>query len=215
MLALFLTIVEAVCFNRGFYAWQYRQNNTAESIKIYDQGLMNATNTLLDYIRNKRDDILVREKVNGIEREIFDARETAHMVYVKQLYMNGINFRMVIFLIGLGILVTLCIINRKAVYDVILNAYRNGLIILAGLLGTLTVRACIDFDTFWMGFHHVFFRNDLFLLDPDISIMINMFPAELFFAIVMLIVIAFAVSAVAIGIGIRILRSVIKKNGAG
>ena len=99
--------------------------------------------------------------------------------------------------------------------DRILNAYRNGLIILAGLLGILTVRACIDFDAFWMGFHHVFFRNDLFLLDPDISIMINMFPAELFFAIVMLIVIVFAISAIAIGIGIRILRSVIKKNSAG
>ena len=50
-----------------------------------------------------------------------------------------------------------------------------------------------DFDTFWTAFHHVVFTNDLWLLDPKVSTMINMFPLNFFLAMCTGILVRFAV----------------------
>ncbi len=74
---------------------------------------------------------------------------------------------------------------------ILANAYRNGLLFLGSLLLFVGIYAIVDFNGFWMNFHHVFFDNDLFLLDPNISIMINMFPSNFFFAVVFGIILLF------------------------
>ena len=96
-LSLLLTSIDLLCFNRSFFRFQYSINHTAESIGISEDGLMNATNALLDYMQDKRDDIKVIEKVNGSEREVFDERETLHMVDVKNLYLNAMTTRTILF----------------------------------------------------------------------------------------------------------------------
>ena len=104
-LSLLLTSIDLLCFNRSFFRWQYSLNHTAESIGISEDGLMNATNALLDYMQDKRDDIIVVEKVNGNEREIFDERETLHMVDVKNLYLNAMKTRTILLVGSITILI--------------------------------------------------------------------------------------------------------------
>ena len=41
-----------------------------------------------------------------------------------------------------------------------------------------------DFTAFWTAFHHMFFTNDLWLLDPRVDRMILICPEQLFFGIV-------------------------------
>lgn len=60
-------------------------------------------------------------------------------------------------------------------------------IIVAGIV----VYAVIDFSRFWVLFHEIFFTNDLWLLDPNVSVMINMFPEEFFNGMVMRIILTF------------------------
>ena len=74
---------------------------------------MNATNTLLDYMQDKRDDIIVVEKVNGNEREIFDERETLHMVDVKNLYLNAMKTRTILLVGSITILTLLAFTHRN------------------------------------------------------------------------------------------------------
>ena len=57
------------------------------------------------------------------------------------------------------------------------------------------VWAAADFDAFWLNFHYLFFDNDLFLLDPNTSIMINMFPSAFFMHMVFMIIATFALCA--------------------
>lgn len=206
LLSLFLTVLDLVCFNRSFYSWQYGLEKTAENIGMSKEGLMKSTNTLLDYIQNKRGDIIVSEKVNGIEREIFDQREKLHMVDVKNLYLNAMNLRTILLIASIALIFILCVINRKSIYLVILSEYRNGLLIMAAIIGALSTWAFIDFDGFWMNFHYLFFDNDLFLLDPNVSIMINMFPSNFFFAMVMGIVIGFGIIVILMGLGLFIYK---------
>ncbi len=210
--SLFLTVIFCIGFNRSFYAWQYALGRTYETIGMSMGGLMRSTDALLDYIQNKRGDIIIRENVNGIEREIFNRRETLHMVDVKNLYINAMNLRNILLITSISVIVILCLINRKAIYSVLLCVYRNGLIVVAAVIGFLATWACIDFDGFWMNFHYVLFNNDLFLLDPNVSIMINMFPSNFFFALVMGIVLAFALIIVLMGIGLFTYKKYLKKK---
>ena len=190
-LSLLLTSIDLLCFNRSFFRWQYSLNHTAESIGISEDGLMNATNALLDYMQDKRDDIKVIEVVNGSEREIFDERETLHMVDVKNLYLNAMNTRTVLLVGSIVILTLLAFTHRNQSYTILSNAYQNGLLFLGSLIFFIAIYAIVDFNGFWMNFHYVFFDNDLFLLDPNISIMINMFPSNFFFAVVFGIILLF------------------------
>ena len=190
-LSLLLTSIDLLCFNRSFFRWQYSLNHTAESIGISEDGLMNATNTLLDYMQDKRDDIKVVEEVKGSIREIFDERETLHMVDVKNLYLNAMKTRTILLVGSIVILTLLVFTHHNQSYIILSHAYQNGLLCLGSLIFFIAIYAMIDFNGFWMNFHYVFFDNDLFLLDPNISIMINMFPSNFFFAVVFGIILLF------------------------
>ena len=172
-LSLLLTSIDLLCFNRSFFRLQYSINHTAESIGMSEDRLMNATNTLLDYMQGKREDIKVVENVNGSEREIFDERETLHMVDVKNLYLNAMTTRNILLVGSVVLLAFLVLTHRNESYMILTNAYRNGLLFLGSLLVFIGIYAIVDFNDFWINFHYIFFDNDLFLLDPNVSIMIN------------------------------------------
>lgn len=59
------------------------------------------------------------------------------------------------------------------------------LFLIAGGLLFLYLRFKNNFDATWVAFHHLFFTNDLWLLDPDSSRMIWMVPASFFSDLVM------------------------------
>ena len=199
-LSLLLTSIDLLCFNHSFFRLQYSLNHTAESIGISEDGLMNATNTLLDYMQDKRGDIKVIEK------------ETLHMIDVKNLYLNAMTTRTILF-VGSVILLTLLVLtHRNESYMILANAYRNGLLFLGSLLLFVGIYAIVDFNGFWMNFHYIFFDNDLFLLDPNVSIMINMFPSNFFFAVVFGIIVLFISMIVLLKILLVLLKHRIERR---
>ena len=53
--------------------------------------------------------------------------------------------------------------------------------------------AFCDFTGLWESFHRLFFRNDLWLLNPRTDLMINMFPEDFFFHMVIRIAVMFLI----------------------
>lgn len=184
-------------FNKSYYESEYTKLNTAESIGMSREALFEATDALLDYLKDKRDDIRCVQEVKGFSREVFDERETAHMVDVKALYQNAKTVCFV--LIGAGLLALLYMLygvkKRNCSSIDALISLKDGFrqVVLAFLIvaGGLVFYALLDFNRFWTSFHELFFTNDLWLLDPRVSIMINMFPEEFFFGMVMRIALTF------------------------
>lgn len=187
-LSLLLTVIDYFCFDRSFYKNQYLKNNTTAYTNMSEEDLMKATDTLLDYLRDKRDDIKVEGIVNGAVREIYDERETLHMVDVKALYLNVIKVRNWISMIGIGALLLSLFFYKGNKYYFLRGCFNKGITILFLIVIAILLYALADFNRFWTNFHHVFFTNDLWLLDPNISIMINMFPEQFFRAIVLRII---------------------------
>lgn len=189
--------IEFHAFNANYYKSEYQKLNTAESIGMSNEALFEATDALLDYLKGKRNDISCVQEINGIEREVFDERETKHMVDVLALYQNASKVCGIcigIGMISLGYLFYLSKTKKRETSQVLLDikdGFRQVVCAFLIVAGGLVFYAVVDFSRFWTTFHEIFFSNDLWLLDPRISIMINMFPEEFFFGMVMRIALTF------------------------
>lgn len=194
IISVFVTAIDISCFNRSFYAREYTKLNTASDIGVSEEALDNMTDTLLDYLKDKRDDLGCVEEVNGIQREIFNKREKDHMIDVKNLYLSVIAIRNIAAVVCILSLIYLLYSHSAGVIPAV---FKNTGIVFAMVIAVLAIYAASDFDTFWTQFHHVFFpMNDLWLLDPRTDILIMMVPSEFFFDLVMKIVINSAAGGV-------------------
>lgn len=194
VIALLITSVEIVAMCRPFYKHAYEQLNTAEAIGMSNEDLMASTDVLLDYLQDKVDNIEIKVEVNGKRRYVFDERETMHMVDVKNLYESVLIVRNGCVIFTLIVFILLLMDDKKCTIPVLTYTYKRFIVYFALILGTLITYAACDFNRFWTYFHYLFFDNDLWLLDPRISIMINMFPQPFFFAMVFAIAALFALT---------------------
>ncbi len=191
-LATLLTSIDAAAFDKGFYRYQYKRLGTAERIGISEEDLMRATDVLLDYCAGKRDDLSLVVDRDGMRVQMFtDETEVAHMVDVQALFLLMLSVRN-----GLAIAAMLCLVLAFCLRIPLVDAMKKlmwglGLGLLIPILcGAL---AAADFNWFWTQFHHVFFTNDLWLLNPATSVLIQMVPEAFFAAIVTKILVWFAV----------------------
>lgn len=180
-IAALLSSIVAVSLNRNFYDKQYTQQHTAEFIGISHDDLMLVTDQLLDYISKKAENLDMQYDVKGKKTEIFDDNEKLHMVDVQNLFMNVIYIN--IFLISFVVISSICLIKIdgfKVFRNTLRKKYKYSIIGLAVVCGGLIFLFTTNFNLFWTYFHRVLFTNDLWLLDPAVSIMINMFPLYFF-----------------------------------
>lgn len=178
----------------SFYENQYEKNYTAEWTGLEKDDLIAVTKNLLSYMLGMRENLDMQYEVNGAMREIFTQREKDHMIDVKNLYLSVAVMSAAFtayFVLG-----CLWLVKKDGFHTargILSRKYKILLCVLAVIILILGGMFIIDFDFFWVNFHKVFFTNDLWILDPAQSIMINMFPLEFFFAMCSKIVIIFAV----------------------
>lgn len=162
-----------------YFKNEYVKYNVAENISMDINDIMYVTYEMMDYLDNKREDLVVYTYVDGEEREFFNEREKQHMIDVKNLFTAGKNLRIFAFVIGV---ISLGIIAFK---------YKNIKTILSkGFVSVSTVIICIsiiliciiqtDFTKYFTIFHEIFFNNDLWLLNPKTDLLINIVPEPFF-----------------------------------
>ncbi len=190
----FLTVVDAACFDKAFYAKEHRTLTLykpgTSSVSPYlplpeyigtdEAGLDHMTDVLLGYLRDEYDTLDLQMEIEGKMREIFTDDEKSHMVDVKILYERAVivrNLTLIIFLISAGLLYYF---TRKDFFRVLFGSYKKTLIGFGVVLAALGLAIFIDFDRFWTSFHHLFFSNDLWLLDLRTDILIMIVPPDFF-----------------------------------
>ena len=187
IIVVLLSCIDFWAFNDVFYAYEFKQNTTAEIIGISNDELNQVTNQLLDYIKDDREDLNIQANIKGEYREVFNDKEKLHMLDVKNLYLNAMNVRnisFIIFILGF-------IINKFANVGLIFNCFKKSLIVFISCIGSLSFYALLDFNSFWINFHYIFFTNDLFFLNPNTDILIQIVPERFFFDLVFVIIITF------------------------
>lgn len=196
IIILLITSIDINCFNKSFYKSQYESLHTAETLGMTQNDLEKSTNALLDYLQDEREDIKVTITLKGTQTEAFNARESAHMTDVKNLYQFALVLRNVAFVLLAASLIYMFVRLKKGMWTIISINYMKTAILAAVFFAMLAGWTFVDFDAFWTTFHKIAFRNDLWLLNPATDLMINLFPAEFFSSLVFRIVGFFAFSFV-------------------
>lgn len=193
ILILLISSIDFNCFQHSFYEREYAAMNTAQDLHMSHNDLMKATETLLDYLQDKRADIKAEITVSGWVREAFNEREILHMVDVKNLYQFALTLRIT----AIGCLaVSLLLLWRQKKQDMFMMlaaAYGKCAIGFLCFVAMMGIWAFCDFTGLWESFHRLFFRNDLWLLNPRTDLMINMFPEDFFFHMVIRIAVMFLI----------------------
>lgn len=212
LLSVLLSIIDFCCFNRSFYTYEYQKGNTAETIQMSQEDLDDTTAVLLDYLKDGRDSLDLQKEIAGETREVFDTREKTHMKDVKELYQNALKVRNITAVAGLIFLACVLLKKKKEWFYLLETGYHGGAAALLALLTFIAIWALADFNQFWIQFHYLFFDNDLFFLDPNTEILINMVPSAFFSDLVLSIIIIFAVILTAVWIILYQIRRKRAKN---
>ncbi|MEG0329835.1 MAG: TIGR01906 family membrane protein [Longicatena sp.] len=192
MITLLVTSISVNCFNRDFFASEYATLETAKDLGMTDKDLNGATNTLLDYLQDKRSTIKTTITLKGMEQDAFNSREASHMVDVKGLYQFVLVLRNVCVILFVGSIIYLIVRLKQGALTLFSINYMKMAAIVGVFFTMLAIWAYADFDSFWTAFHKLMFRNDLWLLNPDTDLMINLFPSQFFSSLVFRVVGMFA-----------------------
>lgn len=200
IMVIFLTTIEYKAFDLDFFEKEYSKLGSTEKIGISEQDLMKTTKVLLAYIKGERDDLDVRAAIKGQERQVFNQREITHMVDVQQLYLTSHQVRNIGFAFFIILLVGLRFFAGREFSTYWARGYLTGAAALLGILIFLAAAISRDFLKFWDAFHRVLFTNDLWLLNPETDILIQMVPEKFFFDLVVSILVIFTLITVFIGV---------------
>jgi integral membrane protein (TIGR01906 family) len=198
ILVLLITSVDIFSLDRAFFLSQYKKLDVAADIGLSEEDLVKSTDVLLGYLRATRNDLNVTVTIDGKPQQMFNQREIDHMVDVKVLYRNAIFVRNLSLILGLAIGGLLLAMYRRKAIRLLARGVANASIVFGVILAFVAVYAIVDFYGFWTQFHQLFFRNDLWLLDPSTDNLILMVPESFFFTLVFRIVGGFSLSLIVV-----------------
>jgi integral membrane protein (TIGR01906 family) len=181
MLILFLlfTDVQVMAFDRNYFNQQYDKYQIPQSIGISTQDLMIATDNLLDYIDDKREDLDFQMPIKGVQQEFFSERDKLHMIDVKNLFVQGKNIRNIAFgycMIFIALFFYKAHNRRRRFSKLLIYTFVFGIV----PVFLLAILMNIDFYKYFTIFHEIFFNNDLWQLEPAKDRLINMYPEAFF-----------------------------------
>ncbi len=182
--ATLITTVFVASFNPRYYTKMYDELAVSETIGVSDEELKDVTITLFRYIKGKQPSLDHEVTINGQRVEMFNDREKAHMVDVKNLYLKARFIRDISMIFVAVMLVISLGTGDYLDYNLNKKIVKESLLIVSVVIITVGVMAVLDFTTFWITFHKLVFTNDLWLLDPATDRMISMVPEPVFMGLV-------------------------------
>ena len=189
-IAIFFTALELSIFDMNYIDSEMEKLSVARDLNMEEKDLHALFSETMKYLSDDRDDLVIETVVGGQEREAYNEREKLHMVDVKGLFMAGFSIRtyaVIVFAITLALYL---ILGRKQAFlaetlRVLAKTIVITWLVLLAAIAVLLIIISSDFDAAFIRFHLIFFDNDLWLLDPADSLMINMLPEEFFFDMAM------------------------------
>lgn len=168
-LSCLLISLEKNSFKELTYSNSYNEYNIENITGKTHSELMGITNDLLVYLRgNAGDEIL---ELNFNEREIL------HMRDVQVLFKYGFILKYISIIVSILIIGFFLIKREKDILGIYMY---KGLFINWIIAILLIVMIYLDFNKYFTYFHEIFFTNDLWLLDPNTDLLIQMLPEEFF-----------------------------------
>lgn len=181
MIILFITSVEAIAYwSPGYFEKEYTKHHVLESLpSMTMEDLLEVTGQMMDYLKGNREDLHILTTIHGQEAEFFNQREIAHMEDVQQLFLNAIYLRRIC--LGLSaVLLVFMILTGARMRRILWSSLSLGTGLFFGIITALALLISTNFTKYFIMFHHIFFTNDLWILDPSTDRLINIVPEGFF-----------------------------------
>ena len=193
-LGLLCGAILSAAYDQNLYLKQYEKLGVAQEIGLTEEGLHAVTQKLIGYCRGAEESLQIEVEVHGVLRPFFSERELLHMVDVQKLFGLANWLCPLLCLPGVALAGFAIFARRSRLRPgkYLLYGMGAGLAVIAGA----GIYALLDFTAFWTAFHHLFFTNDLWLLNPAVDLLINLVPEGFFSAIVGAICLRFALMMV-------------------
>ena len=191
IIVILVTVIDVTCFDKSFYNSQFAKLDVASEMGVSSTDLTTITDVLLDYTQGKRSNMIVKVNVSGSVQEVFNTREKDHMVDVRALYLNAVMFRNIAAVVVIAMSALFAFLYRKQTIRILVRGFQQASVLFGILLAFILIYCLVDFNAFWIFFHQIFFRNDLWQLNPNTDLLILMVPEPFFNALVMRIMIRF------------------------
>ena len=135
---------------------------------------------MADYLTGKKETFQYHlESADGSLLSLFHDHELAHMADCRQLLALDHTVCLVSLLLAAAGLLTAATLEPGTRLAFARGGTR-GLQAAAALAAALMLWALANFDGFFVTFHRIAFRNDLWLLDPRTDLLIRLMPSALF-----------------------------------
>ena len=196
---LLFTFVEIIVFNLNHYRESFIKYNIIQEIGMNEMNLQYTLEDLLEYLRDNRGELDTKVIIEGREDEAFENREKLHMIDVKKLFFRGRmlrNIAVVLFIIMGPVFIIKDRYWKKSISGTLLYTSTINILFLFVLLLLMK----IDFDRCFTYFHIIFFNNDLWMLDPNTHVLVQMLPEGFFYDTSVRIVLCFLASSMALGL---------------
>ena len=189
---LILTIsFEIITFSDWIYEFNWDRNNISYRSNLTNNELDQVSDQIKDYFKNDDEKITINIERNK-SINLFNQREIDHMVDVKNLIKFTLLFeRISLVIIFFTLIISSYINGLKEIQRVLIQIIYKSFIIWSGIILLIISGMVINFNYTFTLFHKIFFRNDLWILDPRNDYLLIMFPERFFLEICIIILLLF------------------------
>ena len=181
IVAVLFTSLQLCMNDRAYFEKTYERMELSASIGISTDDITLALMRLIDYMEGRVDSIQLTVTENGAAVSMYNERETLHMLDVRALYQTWRAVRdFAVPAAAVLLFAALHTTQKGQRLRLVARAFLRASAFFGAGLAALTVFALVDFDAFWIAFHHLFFDNDLWLLSYQTDRMIRICPENLF-----------------------------------
>lgn len=185
LLILLITSLQTVCYWlpdwwRNEYAKYDTPSNVRGEMSLDDA--VHITEDMLEYCIGRLDTLDDTEAtIDGVTAPFFTDREKAHLADCRELFLKGIRVRVIACLLLAAFVIYIYVHNGKQKTSVLLaKGYLRSLGFIAVMAAIIAVLCVIDFTQVFTVFHHIFFDNDLWILNPNEDNLINIMQEDVF-----------------------------------
>ncbi|MBI2847292.1 MAG: TIGR01906 family membrane protein [Chloroflexi bacterium] len=161
--------------------------------------LVRAARETIAYFNSPQEFLEVRVRIMGVERDLFNEREVAHMKDVKAMVRGVYLWQAVSLLYIVGFVFVRYLVDRRRILNILARVLLWGSLFTLALFFVVGVAFLVSFNSLWLLFHILSFSNTLWALDPQKDYLIIMFPGPFWFDAVMLVAGATILEAVLLG----------------
>ena len=134
---------------------------------------------ITSYLAGRGDTFQTTLSVHGQIREGFSEKEITHMQDVRNLFSLCRSVFLFCAIIVI-VLLSLAAFRYRPMLASLARGYIRVSLFIAVLGAALAVWAALDFHTLFTQFHHVFFTNDLWQLNPNQDLLLQLMPTPFF-----------------------------------